>query len=104
LGFSLTYPSIILHAVSTDLSTFPHECIYVLVDASKSGTASVTVLEIGVLFCVALKIINICAFQSDAESTIFLFSLLLKLEMCKVSRYLTSTGPQVFLSFRPQAC
>lgn len=36
LGFSLTYPSIILHAVSTDLSTFPHECIYVLVDASKS--------------------------------------------------------------------
>ncbi|XGW28123.1 hypothetical protein V3C99_008158 [Haemonchus contortus] len=36
LGFSLTYPSIILHAVSTDLSSFPHECIYVLVDASKS--------------------------------------------------------------------
>ncbi|WKY06249.1 hypothetical protein Q1695_006445 [Nippostrongylus brasiliensis] len=36
LGFSLTYPSIILHAISTDLSTFPHECIYVLVDASKS--------------------------------------------------------------------
>ncbi|EPB78144.1 methylosome subunit pICln family protein [Ancylostoma ceylanicum] len=36
LGFSLTYPSIILHAISTDLSTFPHECVYVLVDASKS--------------------------------------------------------------------
>ncbi|VDM75558.1 unnamed protein product [Strongylus vulgaris] len=36
LGFSLTYPSIILHAISTDLSTFPQECIYVLVDASKS--------------------------------------------------------------------
>ena len=37
-GFSLSYPSIILHAVSTDLSSFPHECLYVLVDASKSGT------------------------------------------------------------------
>ncbi|KAJ1368583.1 hypothetical protein KIN20_029741 [Parelaphostrongylus tenuis] len=37
LGFSLTYPSIVLHAVSTDLSTFPHECIYIVVDASKSG-------------------------------------------------------------------
>ncbi|CAJ0603489.1 unnamed protein product [Cylicocyclus nassatus] len=36
LGFSLTYPSIILHAISTDLSTFPQECIYVLVDANKS--------------------------------------------------------------------
>ncbi|VDO05150.1 unnamed protein product [Haemonchus placei] len=40
LGFSLTYPSIILHAVSTDLSSFPHECIYVLVDASKSAKSS----------------------------------------------------------------
>ncbi|KJH48563.1 Nucleotide-sensitive chloride conductance regulator [Dictyocaulus viviparus] len=36
LGFSLTYPSIVLHAISTDLSTFPHECIYVVVDASRS--------------------------------------------------------------------
>uniref|UniRef100_A0A1I7XUG4 Methylosome subunit pICln n=1 Tax=Heterorhabditis bacteriophora TaxID=37862 RepID=A0A1I7XUG4_HETBA len=36
-GFTLTYPSIILHAVSTDVSTFPQECIYVLIDASKTG-------------------------------------------------------------------
>ncbi|KAE9413622.1 hypothetical protein Angca_006177, partial [Angiostrongylus cantonensis] len=37
LGFSLTYPSIILHAISTDISTFPYECVYIVVDASKSG-------------------------------------------------------------------
>lgn len=36
-GISLTYQSIVLHAVSTDLSSFPFECVYVLVDASKSG-------------------------------------------------------------------
>ncbi|CAI4224079.1 unnamed protein product [Auanema sp. JU1783] len=35
-GFSLTYPSIILHAVSTDISTFAYECIYVLVDCSRA--------------------------------------------------------------------
>uniref|UniRef100_A0AAF5PMU7 Methylosome subunit pICln n=1 Tax=Wuchereria bancrofti TaxID=6293 RepID=A0AAF5PMU7_WUCBA len=35
-GFSLTYPSIILHAVSRDPSVFPEECIYVLADAKGS--------------------------------------------------------------------
>ncbi|PIO66592.1 Nucleotide-sensitive chloride conductance regulator [Teladorsagia circumcincta] len=70
LGFSLTYPSIILHAVSTDLSTFPHECIYVLVDASKSGkfpypldfmiTCSVSLLR-------RFEGVRISCFQSDVE-------------------------------------
>ncbi|CAJ0962977.1 unnamed protein product, partial [Mesorhabditis belari] len=36
-GFTLTYPSIILHAVSTDCSSFPHECVFVLVDCSRSA-------------------------------------------------------------------
>ncbi|XP_070538122.1 methylosome subunit pICln-like isoform X2 [Ptychodera flava] len=31
-GFSLEYPAISLHAVSRDLSSFPHECLYVMVD------------------------------------------------------------------------
>ncbi|KAL3991047.1 Regulator of volume decrease after cellular swelling family protein [Acanthocheilonema viteae] len=35
-GFSLTYPSIILHAISRDPSVFPDECIYVLADAKGS--------------------------------------------------------------------
>uniref|UniRef100_A0A0M3IPL2 Methylosome subunit pICln n=1 Tax=Ascaris lumbricoides TaxID=6252 RepID=A0A0M3IPL2_ASCLU len=35
-GFSLTYPSIILHAISRDDSVFPDECLYVLVDATKN--------------------------------------------------------------------
>uniref|UniRef100_A0A0N5AR31 Methylosome subunit pICln n=1 Tax=Syphacia muris TaxID=451379 RepID=A0A0N5AR31_9BILA len=35
-GFCLTYPSIILHAVSRDLTAFPEECIYILVDAAKT--------------------------------------------------------------------
>ncbi|VDK85035.1 unnamed protein product [Litomosoides sigmodontis] len=35
-GFSLTYPSIILHAISRDASVFPEECIYVLADAKGS--------------------------------------------------------------------
>ncbi|OZC05461.1 Nucleotide-sensitive chloride conductance regulator, partial [Onchocerca flexuosa] len=35
-GFSLTYPSIILHAVSRDPNVFPEECIYVLADAKGS--------------------------------------------------------------------
>ncbi|XP_077987789.1 methylosome subunit pICln-like isoform X2 [Glandiceps talaboti] len=32
-GFSLEYPGISLHAVSRDTSSFPHECLYVMVDA-----------------------------------------------------------------------
>uniref|UniRef100_A0A1I7YH45 Methylosome subunit pICln n=1 Tax=Steinernema glaseri TaxID=37863 RepID=A0A1I7YH45_9BILA len=34
-GFSLTYPSIILHAISRDCSSFPEECLYLLIDAKK---------------------------------------------------------------------
>ncbi|XP_076323576.1 methylosome subunit pICln-like isoform X1 [Tachypleus tridentatus] len=32
-GFSLEYPSITLHAVSRDLNAFPHECLYLMIDA-----------------------------------------------------------------------
>uniref|UniRef100_A0A1I7VIR2 Methylosome subunit pICln n=1 Tax=Loa loa TaxID=7209 RepID=A0A1I7VIR2_LOALO len=35
-GFSLTYPSIILHAISRDPNVFPEECIYMLADAKGS--------------------------------------------------------------------
>lgn len=31
-GFSLEYPAISLHAVSRDLSTFPQECLYLMLD------------------------------------------------------------------------
>jgi len=31
-GFTLLYPQISLHAVSRDLSSFPHPCIYVMLD------------------------------------------------------------------------
>jgi len=32
-GFSLEYPAISLHAVSRDVSTYPHDCLYLLLDA-----------------------------------------------------------------------
>lgn len=32
-GFTLDYPSISLHAVSRDLSSFPNECLYLMLDA-----------------------------------------------------------------------
>jgi nucleotide-sensitive chloride channel 1A len=31
-GICLEYPRIALHAVSRDLTAFPHECIYMIVD------------------------------------------------------------------------
>lgn len=31
-GFSLQYPSISIHAISRDLSAFPHECLYLMVE------------------------------------------------------------------------
>ena len=31
-GLCIEYPNIALHAVSRDLTAFPHECIYVLLD------------------------------------------------------------------------
>ncbi|CAG9539797.1 unnamed protein product [Cercopithifilaria johnstoni] len=44
-GFSLTYPSIILHAISRDPSVFPEECIYVLADAKGSDIGIQTTEE-----------------------------------------------------------
>uniref|UniRef100_A0A0R3S6I4 Methylosome subunit pICln n=1 Tax=Elaeophora elaphi TaxID=1147741 RepID=A0A0R3S6I4_9BILA len=43
-GFSLTYPSIILHAISRDPSVFHEECIYVLADAKESVNNSCLML------------------------------------------------------------
>lgn len=31
-GLCFEYPRIALHAVSTDLQSFPHECLYVMLD------------------------------------------------------------------------
>ena len=36
-GFSLQYPAISCHAVSRDLSSFPHECLYLMIDGKLSG-------------------------------------------------------------------
>ncbi|KAI0238824.1 Methylosome subunit pICln [Lamellibrachia satsuma] len=33
-GFSLEYPAISLHAICRDLTAFPHECLYLMVDAN----------------------------------------------------------------------
>ncbi|GMR31022.1 hypothetical protein PMAYCL1PPCAC_01217, partial [Pristionchus mayeri] len=35
-GFSLSYPSIIMHAVCTDVSSFPHEHVLVVADAGRA--------------------------------------------------------------------
>uniref|UniRef100_A0A8C1GSM4 Methylosome subunit pICln n=1 Tax=Cyprinus carpio TaxID=7962 RepID=A0A8C1GSM4_CYPCA len=40
MGFCLEYPSISLHAISRDLSTFPEEHLYVMVNAKLDGEAS----------------------------------------------------------------
>ncbi|KAF6019298.1 CLNS1A [Bugula neritina] len=31
-GFKLDYPSISIHAISRDTTTFPHECLYMILD------------------------------------------------------------------------
>ncbi|KFM68143.1 Methylosome subunit pICln, partial [Stegodyphus mimosarum] len=31
-GFSLSYPSIYIHAISKDLNNFPYECLYLMID------------------------------------------------------------------------
>uniref|UniRef100_A0A8R1DXE4 Methylosome subunit pICln n=1 Tax=Caenorhabditis japonica TaxID=281687 RepID=A0A8R1DXE4_CAEJA len=36
-GFSVSYPAIVLHAISTDVSSFPYEHVFVMVDKRKSG-------------------------------------------------------------------
>ncbi|XP_071798056.1 methylosome subunit pICln-like [Asterias amurensis] len=33
-GFTIPYPAISLHAVSKDLTAYPHECLYLMIDAS----------------------------------------------------------------------
>lgn len=33
-GLSFNYPQIALHAISSDLTAFPHECLYMIVDKS----------------------------------------------------------------------
>jgi chloride channel, nucleotide-sensitive, 1A len=33
-GLCFDYPHIALHAVSTDLTSFPHECLYVMLDTN----------------------------------------------------------------------
>lgn len=38
-GFSLEYPSVALHAVSRDLSSFPHECLYLMIDGNLDDAA-----------------------------------------------------------------
>jgi len=41
VGFSLDYPTISLHAVSRDLSAYPCEHLYVMVNAKFEGTPGV---------------------------------------------------------------
>lgn len=36
-GFSVAYPAIVLHAISTDVTVFPSEHVFVMVDQRKSG-------------------------------------------------------------------
>lgn len=38
-GMCLPYPAISLHAVSRDLNAFPHECLYLMIDANKLPNA-----------------------------------------------------------------
>ena len=38
-GFSLEYPSIAMHGVSRDTASFPHECLYLMLDSNIDGEA-----------------------------------------------------------------
>ncbi|KAK7089957.1 methylosome subunit pICln-like [Littorina saxatilis] len=38
LGFSLQYPGISCHAISRDLSSYPHECLYLMLDGKLPDT------------------------------------------------------------------
>lgn len=40
-GFSLEYPAVSLHAISRDLASFPHECLYVMVEADSDGNIEI---------------------------------------------------------------
>lgn len=44
MGFCLEYPSISLHAISRDLTAYPQEHLYVMVNAKLSGEAHRTPL------------------------------------------------------------
>ncbi|GAB6033042.1 hypothetical protein CHUAL_012228 [Chamberlinius hualienensis] len=39
-GFSLEYPAISLHAISKDLSAFPHECLYLMLNVKFEDLAN----------------------------------------------------------------
>ncbi|XP_052107118.1 methylosome subunit pICln-like isoform X5 [Mytilus californianus] len=39
-GFSLQYPGISIHAVSRDLTAFPHECLYLMVEGDLTDDAN----------------------------------------------------------------
>lgn len=41
-GFSLEYPSISLHAVSRDTTSFSHECLYLMVEGNLHGSDDAT--------------------------------------------------------------
>ncbi|XP_042241631.1 methylosome subunit pICln-like isoform X2 [Homarus americanus] len=41
-GFSLEYPHIAIHAVSRDVSSFAHPCLYLMVDAKLEDSQAVT--------------------------------------------------------------
>ena len=45
LGFSLQYPGISCHAISRDLSSFPHECLYLMIDGKLPGEAALFVSQ-----------------------------------------------------------
>jgi len=38
-GFCLEYPKICLHAISRDVTSFPHECVFLQIDGKLIGTA-----------------------------------------------------------------
>lgn len=40
-GFTLEYKKISLHAVSRDLTAFPHECLYLMVEGKLPGNSSI---------------------------------------------------------------
>lgn len=48
-GLSFSYPQIALHAISSDLNAFPHECLYMIVDKNA--------LSIKFYFCVLCRAI-----------------------------------------------
>ena len=63
-GFSLEYKAISLHAVSRDLSAFPHQCLYLMLDTDLQpgnlvdipcGKIKFSVVIILNMLCVVIK-------------------------------------------------